>query len=366
MEDNLLKTCLHGRHVAAGAQMAPFAGYDMPIQYTSIIDEHNAVRTGVGMFDVSHMGEILVSGRDAVSFLDYVFSNDVASMQPGKVLYGMFLNNQGGVVDDLLVYREYEPEHYFLVVNAANIGKDFKWLQDNAAGFDVSLRNESGQWGEIAVQGPLSERTMTGVLHLDDAVSLSFYTYAEMQWKGRRLIVSRTGYTGEDGFELYSSEDAICEIWDELASSGVVPCGLGCRDTLRFEAGLPLYGHELADDISPLEAGLGSFVKLDKGRFIGKEATAELKASGLRRKIAGIELDGKAVARAGYAVEADGEQIGTVTTGYRSITLDRSICMALLNREYAEPGTRVGVHIRKKIFPGSVCKRRFYAAHYKK
>ncbi len=366
MEENLLKTCLYDRHVALEARMSPFAGYDMPIQYTSIIEEHNAVRNGAGMFDVSHMGEIFVSGTDAEKFVNYVFSNDIGGMPDGKVLYGMLLNPQGGVVDDLLVYKEFEPDHYLLVVNAANIAKDFGWLLTNAEGFDVKVRNESDRWGQIALQGPKSEEYLTGVLHLDDAASLSFYSYMEMSWKGQRLIVSRTGYTGEDGFEFYAAEDIICDLWDVLARAGVTPCGLGCRDTLRFEAGLPLYGHELADDISPLEAGLGVFVKLDKDNFIGKDAVVALKEEGLSRKIVGIELDANAVARAGYEVEAGGEEAGIVTTGYHSITLDKSICMAMLRKPFTELGTRVDVRIRKKSFPGTVCRKRFYATHYRK
>lgn len=366
MEENLLKTCLYDRHIALGAQMSPFAGYDMPIQYTSIIDEHNAVRNAAGMFDVSHMGEIFVSGPDAEKYVNYVFSNDISGMPDGKVLYGMLLNPQGGVVDDLLVYKEFEPDRYLLVVNAANIAKDFGWLLANAEGFDVTVRNESDVWGQIALQGPRSEEFLVGALHLDAAAALSFYSYCEMQWKGRRLIVSRTGYTGEDGFEFYAAEDAIRDIWDVLAEAGVTACGLGCRDTLRFEAGLPLYGHELADDVSPLEAGLGMFVKLDKDDFIGKAPVAQFKEAGVRRRLVGIELDANAVARAGYAVAADGVQVGTVTTGYHSITLDRSICMAMLDRPYTELGTRVDIHIRKKTFSGTVCRKRFYATHYKK
>ena len=211
-----------------------------------------------------------------------------------------------------------------------------------------------------------AEKVMTDVLHLDAAASLTFYTYCEMQWNGKRLIVSRTGYTGEDGFELYSSDDVICSIWDILIGAGVTPCGLGCRDTLRFEAGLPLYGHELADDITPLEAGLGIFVKLDKPEFIGKEALVQQKAAGLTRKIVGIELDDKAIPRAGYPVEADGVQVGEVTTGYRSISLDKSVCFAMVAKEYSALGTRLDIHIRKKVFPGTVCKKRFYETRYKK
>lgn len=366
MEDNLLKTCLHEWHIAHGAQMEPFAGYDMPIRYTSIIDEHNAVRTAAGMFDVSHMGEISVSGPDAEKFVNHVFSNDVSGMPDGKILYGMLLNPQGGVVDDLLVYKEFSPNRYLLVVNAANIAKDFGWLLSEAGGFQVETRNESHKWGQIAIQGPSAVKAVTDILRLDAAASLPFYNYCEMKWNGRRLIVSRTGYTGEDGFELYSDEEVTADIWNTLYAAGVSPCGLGCRDTLRFEAGLPLYGHELAEDITPLEAGLGMFVRMDKPDFIGRSALMAQKAEGLSRRLVGIELDDRAVARAGYQVEADGRAAGIVTTGYHSITLDKSICIALLETPFSVQGTRVGIHIRKKVFPGTVCGKRFYQPRYRK
>ena len=364
--ENTAKTCLYGRHIALGAQMSPFAGFMMPIQYSSITAEHAAVRTSAGMFDVSHMGEIFVSGPDAEKFVNHVFTNDVAGMPAGKVLYGMMLAPDGGVVDDLLVYKESGRDGFLLVVNASNVAVDFDWLCANRGGYDAEIVNESEQWGEIALQGPDSEKFMREVLGLSSAAGLGFYASMETEWKGDRMIVSRTGYTGEDGFEIYCSCRAICEIWDILLEAGVVPCGLGCRDTLRFEAGLPLYGHELSREITPLEAGLGMFVKTAKEEFIGREAIMAQKEAGLTRKSVGIELDDKAIARAGYPVEAGGVQIGTVTTGYRSISTDRSVCVALVDIAYAQPGTRVEVRIRKKTFPGTVCKKRFYETRYKK
>jgi len=364
--ETLLTTCLYDRHIALGAQMSPFGGFMMPIQYSSIISEHNAVRTAAGMFDVSHMGEIFISGPDAGKFVNHIFTNDVSGMEDGKVLYGMMLYPEGGTVDDLLVYKEFEPDRYLLVVNAANIAKDYDWMLSNAAGYDVRIDNRSELWGEVALQGPEAEKYMTDVLNIPDAAGLVFYTYMEAEWKGERMIVSRTGYTGEDGFEIYCSCGVICEVWDILKDAGVVPCGLGCRDTLRFEAGLPLYGHELSRDITPIEAGLGMFVKVGKEEFIGKEAIVAQKAAGVTRKLVGIELDDRAVPRAGYPVEVDGVQIGEVTTGYRSISTDRSVCVAMLGKPYAELGTRVEVRIRKKTFPGTVCKKRFYETHYKK
>lgn len=367
MEENLKKTCLYDSHVALGAKMSPFAGFIMPIQYTNITDEHNAVRHKVGMFDVSHMGEVFISGPDAEKYVNHIFTNDIRGFEPGKVLYGMMLHPTGGVVDDLLVYREFEPEHFLLVINAANIDKDYAWMLSQAEGYDVKIDNQSPVWGQIAVQGPESEKIVTEVLGLGKAADLSFYTYYEAEWKGARMIVSRTGYTGEDGFELYTDIEGTKEIWQILLDAGVVPCGLGCRDTLRFEAGLPLYGDELSDDITPVEAGLGMFCKLGKEEFIGKEALVQQKAEGPKKKLVGIELQDKAIPRATYPVETEaGEQIGVVTTGYHSISLDKSICFALVDAAYASLGTKVMIRIRKKVFPGIVIKKRFYQTNYKK
>lgn len=367
MEENLKKTCLYDSHVALGAKMSPFAGFMMPIQYSSITEEHNAVRHAVGMFDVSHMGEIFVSGPDAEKFVNHIFTNEIRGFEPGKVLYGMMLHPEGGVVDDLLVYREFEPDHFLLVVNAANIDKDYEWILAQTAGYDVKVVNDSDNWGQIAVQGPGAEKVVTEVLGLAEAAELTFYTYYEAQWNGHRMVVSRTGYTGEDGFELYTTCEDIKEIWKKLLDNGVVPCGLGCRDTLRFEAGLPLYGDELSDTITPIEAGLGMFCKLDKEEFIGKDVVAKQKAEGTERKLVGIELADKAIPRATYPVETeDGTQVGVVTTGYHSISLEKSICFAMVQTAYSKLDTPLWIRIRKKVFPGKVVKKRFYQTNYKK
>lgn len=367
MEENLKKTCLYDSHVALGAKMSPFAGFMMPIQYSSITEEHNAVRHAVGMFDVSHMGEIFVSGPDAEKFVNHIFTNEIRGFEPGKVLYGMMLHPDGGVVDDLLVYREFEPDHFLLVVNAANIDKDYEWILAQTEGYDVKVVNDSDNWGQIAVQGPGAEKVVTEVLGLADAAELTFYTYYEAQWNGHRMVVSRTGYTGEDGFELYTTCEDIREIWKKLLDNGVVPCGLGCRDTLRFEAGLPLYGDELSDTITPIEAGLGMFCKLDKEEFIGKDVVAKQKAEGTERKLVGIELADKAIPRATYPVETeDGTQVGVVTTGYHSISLEKSICFAMVQTAYSKLDTPLWIRIRKKVFPGKVVKKRFYQTNYKK
>lgn len=367
MEENLKRTCLYDSHVALGAKMSPFAGFMMPIQYSSITEEHNAVRHAVGMFDVSHMGEIFVSGPDAEKFVNHIFTNEIRGFEPGKVLYGMMLHPDGGVVDDLLVYREFEPDHFLLVVNAANIDKDYEWILAQTEGYDVKVVNDSDNWGQIAVQGPGAEKVVTEVLGLAEAAELTFYTYYEAQWNGHRMVVSRTGYTGEDGFELYTTCEDIKEIWKKLLDNGVVPCGLGCRDTLRFEAGLPLYGDELSDTITPIEAGLGMFCKLDKEEFIGKDVVAKQKAEGTERKLVGIELEDKAIPRATYPVETeDGTQVGVVTTGYHSISLEKSICFAMVQTAYSKLDTPLWIRIRKKVFPGKVVKKRFYQTNYKK
>jgi aminomethyltransferase len=361
-------TCLHSRHVKLNAQMSPFGGFDMPIQYAGIVEEHNAVRTACGVFDVSHMGEMWITGNDALSFVNRIFTNDISVGAPGKCFYGMMLNEQGGVVDDLLVYKHSDTE-LFLVYNAANIDKDVAWITKQSDGFDVELKEMSDTLGELAIQGPLAEQVVETVLGIPCA-ELAFYTFKLAKWGDSDIIISRTGYTGEDGFEIYSSHEATCAMWDALIESGkCAPCGLGCRDTLRFEVGLPLYGDELGDDISPIEAGLGSFVKLEKeGGFIGREAVAALKEKGVSRRLVGIELQDRAIPRHGYEVlDAETERvIGVVTTGYHAISVDKSVAMAFVEAQYAKLDTPVKVRIRRKTFPGRVVKKRFYDKHYKK
>lgn len=337
----------------------------MPIQYSTIVDEHQAVRQDCGVFDVSHMGEVLVSGVEAQRYVNHIFTNDVTKISDGQILYGMMCYEDGGVVDDLLVYRVAE-NCYFLVINASNIDKDWAWIQEQAKGYDVKLENQSEQYGELAVQGPQAETVMEEVLGLP-CKELAFYTFKSLTLGQTSIIVSRTGYTGEDGFEIYADATFINDCWDKLMESGrCKPCGLGCRDTLRFEVGLPLYGDELSADITPVMAGLSMFVKLDKEEFIGKEALAKQKAEGATKKLVGIELQDKAIPRHGYAVLKNGAVIGEVTTGYHTISTDKSVCMALIDSQHAALGTDVEIQIRKKIFPGVVCKKRFYDKHYKK
>ena len=286
------KTCLYDRHVALGALMSPFGGFIMPIQYTNITDEHHAVRNDCGVFDVSHMGEVRITGPDAERYVQHIFTNDIAGAPIGQIYYGMMLYPNGGTVDDLLVYKMGEND-FFLVINAANIDKDVDWMKQHSTGFNINLEHQSDQYGQLAVQGPQAETVVEEVLGIP-CKELKFYTTKAVG----DIIISRTGYTGEDGFEIYGSHEFTQKSWDKLIESGrCKPCGLGCRDTLRFEVGLPLYGDELSADISPVMAGLSMFCKLDKEEFIGKEALAEQKANGVEQKLVGIELTDKATPR---------------------------------------------------------------------
>ena len=365
------RTCLYDKHVQLGALMSPFAGFEMPIQYSNITDEHQAVRQHCGVFDVSHMGEVVVRGRDAERYVQHIFTNDVKDAPDGQVYYGMMCYEDGGTVDDLLVYKIADQD-FFLVINAANIDKDWAWMQEQAKGFDIELKNVSDDYSQIAVQGPEAEQVVEEVLGIA-CKELTFYTCKTILPPPSTLyplpiIVSRTGYTGEDGFEIYDSHANINIYWDKLMASGrCKPCGLGCRDTLRFEVGLPLYGDELSAEISPVMAGLSMFCKFDKPEFIGKDALLKQKTEGVERRVIGIELQDKAIPRHGYAVlDMNGRQVGEVTTGYHTISTDKSVCMALVDSSYAKLDTPLQIQIRKKVFPGVVVKKRFYEKHYKK
>ena len=378
------RTCLYDKHVQLGALISPFAGFEMPIQYSNITDEHQAVRQHCGVFDVSHMGEVAVRGRDAERYVQHIFTNDVKDAPDGQVYYGMMCYEDGGTVDDLLVYKmaalpplsptDSSPQagaQFFLVINAANIDKDWAWMQEQAKGFDIDLRNLSDDYGQIAVQGPEAEQVVEEVLGIP-CKELTFYTCKTIlpspsTLHHQPIIISRTGYTGEDGFEIYDTHANINIYWDKLMASGrCKPCGLGCRDTLRFEVGLPLYGDELSAEISPVMAGLSMFCKFDKPAFIGKEALLKQKTEGVERRVIGIELKDKAIPRHGYAVlDMDGHQVGEVTTGYHTISSDKSVCMALVDSRYAKLDTPLQIQIRKKVFPGVVVKKQFYSKNYK-
>lgn len=356
------KTCLFDRHVALGATMSPFGGFDMPIQYTSIIEEHEAVRKQCGVFDVDHMGEVLVKGKEATSFINHIFTNDVQNLAVGKVMYGMMCYDDGGTVDDTCICRLAEEE-FLMTINAANIDKDIDWIKTNAKGYNVDIEHLSDYYGQLAIQGPDSEAIVNEVLGIP-CQDLHFYEVKTIHKNDEEIIISRTGYTGEDGFELYGSHQFIILQWDKLMSSGrCKPCGLGCRDTLRFEVGLPLYGNELSSEISPIMAGLGMFVKLEKSEFIGREALIRQKAEGVAKRLRGIELDDNAIPRHGYNILQNGTIIGQVTTGYRLISTNKSCAVALVDASL-KLGDRVEIQIRKKTFPSTIVKKKFYEKHY--
>lgn len=358
------RTCLYDRHVSQGALISPFGGFDMPIQYTSILEEHHAVREHCGVFDVSHMGEVIATGPDAERWVNHIFTNDVTGIPVGNILYGMMLYPDGGTVDDLLVYKMGEND-FFIVINAANDDKDFAWMEQNKEGFNVQLDHCSDRYGQLAIQGPEAEAVCEEVLGMS-CKELKFYTVKTLEMDGETVIISRTGYTGEDGFEVYGSPAFIVKQWDKLMASGrCKPCGLGCRDTLRFEVGLPLYGDELSETISPVMAGLSIFVKFDKPEFIGKDALLKQKTEGVSQRLRGIELDGKAVPRHGYKVLHEGQEVGVVTTGYQLISVEKSCAVALVDASL-KLGDRVEIQIRKKTFPGTIVKKKFYDKHYHK
>ncbi len=360
---NNKRTCLYDKHVALGALIAPFAGFDMPIQYSGITEEHNAVRGHCGVFDVSHMGEVLVTGSEAEKYINHIFTNDVRGLPAGKVLYGMMCYPDGGVVDDTCICK-LEDQVFLMTINASNIDKDIAWIEKNAAGFDVVIKNKSENYGQLALQGPEAEARIESVLGISTK-DLNFYEVRQVKTDGEVIIVSRTGYTGEDGFEIYGSPKYINEAWDKLIAAGITPCGLGCRDTLRFEVGLPLYGNELSDKISPVMAGLSMFVKLDKEEFIGKDALQKQKAEGVSQRLRGIVLEGNAIPRHGYKVMKDGKEVGVVTTGYRLISTPKSCAVTLVDAS-VQMGDKLEIQIRKKSFPGIVVKKKFYDKHYKK
>jgi len=362
--ENLKKTCLYDKHVQLGAKMEEFAGYSMPIVYDSIKNEHLAVRENVGMFDVSHMGEITIKGKDSLAFVEKIFTNKVQTLNDGQVAYGMMLYENGGVVDDLLVYK-LNTEYFLLVVNASNVAKDYNWIVENTGDYDVLIQNVSEDYQEIAVQGPKAQDEILNILGID-LKELGFFYFANYEYNHHHLLISRTGYTGEDGFEIYASDEAINEIWDLLLENKVVPCGLGSRDTLRFEAALPLYGHELSPEITPLEAGLKFFVKIDSDiDFIGKQALIA-QGEDLTRRIVGIELKERSIPREGYEVYHQDELIGYVTTGYLSISIEKPIAMAMINRPYTKKNTEVFVKVRNKLIPGFVRDKKFLEKKYNK
>ena len=357
------RTPLYDTHLSLGARMVPFAGFDMPVQYSSILTEHAAVREQVGVFDVSHMGQIHLQGSGANEAAEKLLSRPVASLKTGRVRYGLLCNERGGVVDDVTFYR-LGDDALFLCVNAANIEKDYRWIVDHSPP-DAGVRDRSDETGLLAVQGPASAELLSRIGDASIA-GLKRYRFEMAAVAGREALVSRTGYTGSDGFEIYlaarDTEHVFKKLLSEGESLGAMPVGLGARDTLRLEAGMPLYGHELDDDTSPLEAGLGKFVKLEAGGFIGAEAIAERRDAGRGRALVGFEIDGKRIARAGYAIAAGGREVGVVTSGAPSPTLGKPIGLAYVPPDLSKPGTSFDVLVRGRAVPAHVVEIPFVAA----
>lgn len=362
------RTPLYAKHVALGGRIIDFGGWELPVQYQGIIKEHEQTRNAAGLFDVSHMGEITVKGPGAQRFIQRIVTNDITSAQDFQAVYSPMCYENGGVVDDLLIYRRGE-EDYLLVVNAANINKDYEWLCAHAVG-DVAINNVSDEYAQLAIQGPHAARILQKLCDkpLED---IKFYRFrSDVCVAGVASIVSRTGYTGEDGFELYLPAEEAAGVWDVLLEAGrddgLIPAGLGARDTLRFEVALPLYGHELSDSISPLEAGLGMFVKLDKEEFIGKEALAAQKAEGLKRRVVGFEMVERGIPRAQLEVQKDGVRIGFVTSGGFAPSVGKNLGLALVDIVCAAEGTELDIIIRDKPVKAQVIKKPFYSKKYKK
>ena len=349
-----MRTPLYDCHVAAGGRMVDFAGWELPVQYGGILEEHNAVRTRAGLFDVSHMGEILVSGVGAYDFLQSLLTNDIARLQAGRAVYAPLCNEQGGTVDDLIVYPY--GEDYLVVVNASNTDKDFAWIAARAPKA-ILVDNVSAQYAQLALQGPEAHALLTAIGGAE-AAALPFFGCGTFAVSGKTLFISATGYTGEKGFELYLNPEDAPFFWDALVNAGVVPCGLGARDTLRMEAALPLYGHELSETIAPLSAGLARFVKCNHA-FVGRDALQTLDASGAYPRLIGLSLQGRAIPRAGYRVFCGHEDVGIVTSGGPSPSTGQKIAMALVNpsahgewfveiRGKREPAQRVDLPFYKR------------------
>jgi aminomethyltransferase len=342
------RTPLYDTHRALGARIVPFAGFDMPVQYTSILDEHAAVRNAAGLFDVSHMGEIHLTGPGAVASVERLVTCPVATLRPGRVRYGLLCNEAGGVVDDVTVYR-LADDALFLCVNASNIEKDYRWIVRHA-GDATKVEDRSDRFGLLALQGPASTSILGKLATLP--ASLKRFGFIEGDVAGAPALISRTGYTGSDGYELYVAADDVVRVWNALLETGgplgLLPCGLGARDTLRLEAALPLYGHELDDTTSPLEAGLGRFVKREAGGFLGAEAIERRAAEPATRALAGFVVEDRGIARGEYPILHGGERVGVVTSGAPSPTLGKSIGLGYVPPAVAVPGTRIEIGIRER------------------
>jgi aminomethyltransferase len=358
----LRKTPLHARHRASNARMVPYAGWEMPVDYSGITDEHLAVRTRAGVFDVSHMGEIEIAGKDALAAVQRVSSNDASLLKTGQAHYAALLTPAGSFVDDMLVYRM-APSHFMLVVNAANTAKDFAWISGQIKDTDAAVIDSSSRYALISIQGPAAREVLqplTGV----DLNEISYYWFGYGEVAAARATISRTGYTGEDGYEIFVPPNMADRVWQALIESGrpadVIPCGLGARDTLRLEAAMRLYGNDIDETTSVLEAGLGWTIGWKKGDFIGRDRLMEQKQHGVARKLVGFEMVDRGIARHGYAVLDGGRQVGVVTSGTQTPFLKKAIGMAYVPTALAAPATEIVIDIRGRTSKARVVALPFY------
>jgi aminomethyltransferase len=357
------KTPLYDEHIRLGGKIVEFAGWQMPVQYSGVVAEHVAVRERVGLFDVSHMGEIWVTGPNAEKALEYMTCNKVSSLYDGKAHYSAMINEQGGVVDDIIIYR-CSKERFLICVNASNADKDFEWLTKHNP-TDANIVNASAEYGQIAVQGPRAMELVSPLVTGADLSTLAYFHFVECEIINSPVIVARTGYTGEDGVEIFVKPDKTADLWRLLlehgAPLGILPCGLGARDSLRLEAALPLHGHELAEDITALESGLAWIVKFDKGDFIGKDKLLTQKEAGLKKKLVGFHLDEAGIARQGDLVSTlDGTQIGVVASGTKTPTVNKALGMAFVETPYTAVDTKVAFVVRGRNIEGHVVQMPFY------
>ncbi len=352
-----LRTPLYDWHTSHGGRLVEFAGWDMPVQYTSITDEHQAVRTAAGLFDVSHMGRLSFAGTDALDLIQHVYTNNAAAMKDFQARYGLVCNDRGGVRDDVLVYRW--PYGWLMVVNASNREKIVGWLAEHKGGRDVQVTDQTPTTAMVAVQGPKAVALCAGMFEADVS-GLNYYYAAPTRYRGQGCVVSRTGYTGEDGLEVMIGAAHAVTLWEDLVARGARPCGLGARDTLRLEAAMPLYGHELTEEIDPFQAGLGWAVKLDKGDFVGRAALEQRRQDASLRRRVGLELDGKRIAREGAAVRREGREVGVVCSGTFAPTAQKAIAMAYVDPAGAAPGTPCEVDVRGKPAAARVVPLPFY------
>ena len=361
-EPSIMTTPLNRAHREAGARMVPFSGWDMPVQYTGVIDEHMAVRTRAGLFDVSHMGEVDVVGPEALDFLQHVTSNDVSRLAPGRIQYSALTTPEGTFVDDLLVHKRAEDD-YFLVINAGNTPKDVSWLKYHAKGYNLRLTDVSETWCQLALQGPRSQEILQP---LTDAAlpAIKYYGFVHADVVGVPCLLSRTGYTGEDGFELYGPAASAEKLWYAVlaagAPHGLVPAGLAARDTLRLEAKMALYGNDIDDTTTVLEADLGWILKIEKGDFLGRDVLTRQKAEGVTRLLVGFETEGRAIARHGHDAMFEGKKVGSVTSGTFAPFLKKNIGLAYLPIALAQPGSRFEIEIRGRLEPAVVVPTPFY------